>query len=142
MASHSNEADHSIPPASPLSLVSRHPVRSLWISAPSPNIYVDLAVLFMNGRIVGSLLNHSLAHVLDLTPPATHVIVIPLNAMFRNFSGSFGSSGCSGLFLRILQKAVTQGFLARGLFEGKEELTRLLVGTTILVRKLTDVDKY
>ncbi len=112
-----------------------------WISTPSSNIYLYLAVLFVNGAIVGSLLNYSLAHVLHLTLPATHIIVIPLNAMFRSLSGSFGSSVAGGLFLRTLQKAMTQGFEDRGIFEGKEKLIRQLVGTPILVQQLTGMDR-
>ena len=112
-----------------------------WLSAPSSNIYLYLGVLFVNGAIVGSLLNYSLAHVLHLTLPATHMIVIPLNAMFRSLSGSFGSSVSGGLFLRTLQKALTQGYADRGILEGKERLIRQLVGTPILVQRLTGVDK-
>ncbi|ETI24462.1 hypothetical protein G647_03831 [Cladophialophora carrionii CBS 160.54] len=112
-----------------------------WISTPSSNIYLYLTVLFVNGFIVGSLLNYSLAHVLHLNTPSTHIIVIPLNAMFRSLSGSFGSSVSGGLFLRTLQKALTRGFQDRGIFEVKERLIRQLVGTPIVVQQLTGVDK-
>ncbi|KAJ9617255.1 hypothetical protein H2200_000976 [Cladophialophora chaetospira] len=124
-----------------LSLFSLAMFAVSWISTPSSNIYLYLAVLFVNGFIVGSLLNYSLAHVLHLTLPSTHVIVIPLNAMFRSLSGSFGSSVSGGLFLRNLQKTLTQGFEDRGIYEGKERLIRQLVGTPILVQSLTGVDK-
>ncbi|KIX99473.1 uncharacterized protein Z520_05049 [Fonsecaea multimorphosa CBS 102226] len=112
-----------------------------WISTPTSNIYLYMAVLFVNGFIVGSLLNYSLAHVLHLTLPATHIIVIPLNAMFRSLSGSFGSSVTGGLFLRSLKQALTQGFEKRGVTEGKAALIRQLVGTPILVQRLTGVDR-
>ncbi|KAH0840640.1 putative MFS multidrug transporter [Fonsecaea pedrosoi] len=114
-----------------------------WISTPTSNIYLYLGVLFLNGLIVGALLNYSLAHVLHLTHPATHVIVIPLNAMFRSLSGSFGSSVTGGLFLRTLQRALTRGFEDRGLpvTPDKAALIRQLVGTPILVQRLTGVDK-
>ncbi|KIW29179.1 uncharacterized protein PV07_05011 [Cladophialophora immunda] len=111
-----------------------------WISTPTSNIALYLGVLFLNGFIVGALLNYSLAHVLHLTLPATHVIVIPLNAMFRSLSGSFGSSISGGLFLRALQRALTQGFEQRGI-TGKAQLIRQLVGTPILVQRLSGVDR-
>ncbi|EXJ69900.1 uncharacterized protein A1O5_06973 [Cladophialophora psammophila CBS 110553] len=113
-----------------------------WISTPTSNIYLYILVLFLNGFIVGSLLNYSLAHVLHLTHPTTHVIVIPLNAMFRSLSGSFGSSVTGGLFLRTLQQSLTRGFADRGLdLAQKAELIRKLVGTPILVQRLTGVDR-
>lgn len=111
-----------------------------WISTPSSNIYIYLAVLFINGFVVGSLLNYSLAHVLHLTAPATHVIVIPLNAMFRSLSGSFGSSVSGGLFLRTLQSTLTDEFRARG-FTDKGPLIRQLIGTPILVQRLVGVER-
>ncbi|KIX08963.1 uncharacterized protein Z518_00041 [Rhinocladiella mackenziei CBS 650.93] len=110
------------------------------ISTPASNIYLYIIVLFLNGFIVGSLLNYSLAHVLHLTLPSSHIIVIPLNAMFRSLSGSFGSSVSGGLFLRTLQQTLKQGFQDRGI-TGKDQLIRQLVGTPILVQKLTGVDK-
>ncbi|KIW54195.1 hypothetical protein PV05_06572 [Exophiala xenobiotica] len=111
-----------------------------WISTPHSNIYIYIAVLFLNGFIVGSLLNYSLAHVLHLTTPATHIIVIPLNAMFRSLSGSFGSSVSGGLFLRTLSRTLSEEFARRGI-TGKSPLIRQLVGTPILVQRLTGVDR-
>ncbi|OAP64614.1 hypothetical protein AYL99_00586 [Fonsecaea erecta] len=113
-----------------------------WISTPTSNIHLYLGVLFLNGFLVGALLNYSLAHVLHLTLPATHIIVIPLNAMFRSLSGSFGSSVTGGLFLRALQQALTRGFAERGMLtDRKAALIRQLVGTPILVQRLTGVDR-
>ncbi|KAJ9493298.1 hypothetical protein H2202_011240 [Exophiala xenobiotica] len=111
-----------------------------WISTPNSNIYAYIVVLFVNGFIVGSLLNYSLAHVLHLTAPATHIIVIPLNAMFRSLSGSFGSSVSGGLFLRTLSRTLSEEFAKRGI-TGKAPLIRQLVGTPILVQRLTGVDR-
>ncbi|KAI1622184.1 major facilitator superfamily domain-containing protein [Exophiala viscosa] len=111
-----------------------------WISTPGSNIYGYLTVLFVNGAIVGCLLNYSIAHVLHLTIPATHIIVIPLNAMFRSLSGSFGSSVAGGLFLRTLQRTLTKEFLARGI-TGKGALIRQLLGSPVTVQKLTGVER-
>ncbi|KAJ4511543.1 hypothetical protein HRR83_004419 [Exophiala dermatitidis] len=112
-----------------------------WISTPDSNIYLYLAVLFFNGLLVGALLNYSLAHVLHLTHPATHIIVIPLNAMFRSLSGSFGSSVSGGLFLRTLQRTLRDEFASRGITSGKTHLIRQLIGSPILVQRLTGVDR-
>jgi MFS family permease len=111
-----------------------------WISTPASNIYLYVAILFLNGFFVGCLLNYSLAHVLHLTAPATHVIVIPLNAMFRSLSGSFGSSISGGLFLRTLQSTLKHEYAARGV-TNKEPLIRQLVGTPILVQRLHGLDR-
>lgn len=111
-----------------------------WISTPASNIYIYLTVLFLNGAIIGCLLNYSIAHVLHLTIPATHIIVIPLNAMFRSLSGSFGSSVAGGLFLRTLQRTLTNEFQARGV-TGKGTLIRQLLGSPVTVQKLTGVDR-
>ncbi|KIW21132.1 hypothetical protein PV08_01712 [Exophiala spinifera] len=111
-----------------------------WISTPSSNIYLYIVVLFFNGFLVGTLLNYSLAHVLHLTVPATHIIVIPLNAMFRSLSGSFGSSISGGLFLRTLVTTLRDEFARRGV-TGKEGLIKQLAGTPILVQRLTGVER-
>lgn len=111
-----------------------------WISTPDSNVYLYLVVLFLNGFIVGALSNYSLAHLLHVTHPGTHIIVIPLNAMFRNLSGSFGSSVFGGLFLRTLQRALQEEYKARGI-QGKAALIRQLVGTPILVQRLRGVDR-
>ncbi|EXJ93642.1 hypothetical protein A1O1_02034 [Capronia coronata CBS 617.96] len=111
-----------------------------WISTPTSNTSLYVAVLFFNGLIAGALSNYSLAHLLHLTHPTTHIIVIPLNAMFRSLSGSFGSSVSGGLFLRTLRQTLHDEFAARGI-PGKAKLIRQLVGTPILVQKLTGVDR-
>lgn len=111
-----------------------------WISTPTSNIYLYLGIIFVNGFIAGALLNYSLAHVLHLTRPSTHVIVIPLNAMFRSLSGSFGASVGGGLFLRTLQHSLKQEFKERGI-TGKSQLIRQLLGRPGLVQKLDGVDK-
>lgn len=111
-----------------------------WVSTPTSNMWLYLLFIFVNGFIAGCLLNYSLAHVLHLTVPSTHVIVIPLNAMFRSLSGSFGAAISGGLFLRTLQHALKHEFKERGL-SGKGQLIRQLIGTPRLVQSLEGVDK-
>lgn len=111
-----------------------------WVSTPTSNMWLYLLSIFVNGFIAGCLLNYSLAHVLHLTIPSTHVIVIPLNAMFRSLSGSFGAAISGGLFLRTLQRALKHEFKQRGL-TGKSQLIRQLIGTPRLVQRLEGVDR-
>jgi hypothetical protein len=72
--------------------------------------------------------------------PITHVIVIPLNSMFRGMSGSFGSAISGGLFARVLRSTLETDFKHRGL-KGKEQLIRQLLGTPALVSSLLGVEK-
>ena len=109
------------------------------ISTPEFNIYAYTGVLFANGMATGALLNYTLAHVLHLTLPATHIIVIPLNAMFRGLSGSFGSSITGGIFLRSLQSCLEQGFGDEDI-PNKPDLIRRLIGNPRLVHQLEGVE--
>lgn len=109
------------------------------ISLPDSNIFGYVLALFVNGFITGALLNYTLAHVLHLTPPPTHVVVIPLNAMFRGLSGSFGSSIAGGIFLRSLYGSLNRG-LSNEHIPNKNELIRKLLGTPQLVQELTGVE--
>ena len=109
------------------------------ISVPDSNIIGYVAALFVNGFITGALLNYTLAHVLHLTHPATHIVVIPLNAMFRGLSGSFGSSISGGIFMRSLYKSLQEGFSDEHIPD-KDELIRRLLGSPNLVQQLTGVE--
>ncbi len=109
------------------------------IATPNSNIYGFVVALLLNGFTTGALLNYTLAHVLHLTPPTTHTIVIPLNAMFRSLSGSFGSSISGGIFLRALLKNLRQGFKHEDV-KGKAELIRKLIGSPRLVNQLEGIE--
>ena len=109
------------------------------ISTPNSNVYGYVCSLFVNGMVTGALLNYTLAHVLHLTIPATHVIVIPLNAAFRGLSGSFGSSISGSIFLRTLQQSLEQGF-SNEKIPHKADLIRKLVGTPTLVQQLDGME--
>lgn len=111
-----------------------------WVSTPTSNMWLYIWFIFVNGFIAGCLLNYSLAHVLHLTVPSTHVIVIPLNAMFRSLSGSFGAAISGGFFLRTLQHALKVEFKQRRI-SGKGPLIRQLIGTPRLVQSLEGIDK-
>jgi predicted MFS family arabinose efflux permease len=110
------------------------------LSTPESATWAYVIVLFANGFCTGAALNYTLAHVLHLTIPATHVIVIPLNAMFRGLSGSFGSAISGGQFARVLRSTLETDFDDRGL-KGKGKLIRRLLGTPALVKSLVGVEK-
>ena len=110
------------------------------LSTSDSETWVYVIALFANGFCTGAAMNYTLAHVLHLTIPATHVIVIPLSAMFRGMSGSFGSAVSGGLFARTLRSSLEKDFAARGL-KGKEQLIRHLLGTPALVKGLVGIEK-
>ena len=110
------------------------------LSTSGSEIWVYVIALFANGFSTGAALNYTLAHVLHLTIPITHVIVIPLISMFRGMSGSFGSAISGGLFARVLRSTLKADFKYRG-FKGKEQLIRQLLGTPALVNSLHGAEK-
>ena len=110
------------------------------IATTDSNVWIFILALFVNGLLTGALLNYTLVHVLYLTHKNTHVIVLPLNAMFRSLSGSFGSSIAGGVFLRTLRAKLKEDFKNAGL-HGKGKLIDRLVGTPALVRSLKGIDK-
>lgn len=105
------------------------------LCTPTSAIGLYIGALFCNGFVVGALLNYSLAHLLHMTPTSQHVIVIPFNATFRSFSGSFGSAIAGGYFLRTLYRNLHQGFKSIGM-PHNGELVRKLLGSPLLVQKL------
>jgi predicted MFS family arabinose efflux permease len=110
------------------------------LSTSESETWIYVIALFANGLCTGAAMNYTLAHVLHLTIPVTHVIVIPLNAMFRSLSGSFGSAVSGGLFARVLRSTLENDFADRKV-KGKEQLIRQLLGTPALVKRLVGVDK-
>lgn len=110
------------------------------IATPESNIWIFVFALFVNGFLTGALLNYTLVHVLYITHKDTHVIVLPLNAMFRSLSGSFGSAIAGGVFLRTLRGRLEEDF-KRADLPGKGDLIRRLIGTPALVKSLTGLDR-
>lgn len=99
-----------------------------------------IVAAFWNGLCTGATLNYTLAHILHLTLPSTHFISTSLLATFRGFAGSFGSAIGGGLFLRVLQSTLIDGFKERGI-EGEDELIRKLLGSPALVGTLNGAEK-
>lgn len=106
-----------------------------FISTPdsSPAFYVLL--VFCNGVLAGAGLNYTLVHLLHLTLPEVHPIVLSLLATFRGFSGSFGSAIGGGIFERVLRKSLVEGFSRAGI-EDRTGLIRRLLGSPALVATL------
>lgn len=111
-----------------------------YLSTPSSTTTAYVGAAFLNGLCTGAALNYTLAHILHLSLPETHFIVTALLATFRGFAGSFGSAIGGGIFARLLQSSLQQGFKEKGL-HGKKELIRELLGSPALVSSLKGGDK-
>lgn len=106
-----------------------------FITTPhsSPALYVFM--VFCNGALAGAGLNYTLVHLLHLTLPEVHPIVLSLLATFRGFAGSFGSAIGGGIFERVLQTSLVEGFSRAGIHD-ETDLIRRLLGSPALVRTL------
>ncbi|KAF1974137.1 MFS multidrug transporter-like protein [Bimuria novae-zelandiae CBS 107.79] len=106
-----------------------------FISTPhsAPALYV--LMVFCNGAIAGAALNYTLVHLLHLTLPEVHPIVLSLLATFRGFAGSFGSAIGGGIFERVLHSSLVNGFSKAGI-EDRTGLIRRLLGSPALVGTL------
>merc|ERR1711957_332185 len=86
-----------------------------FISTPTSPWALYVVMVFLNGLVTGAATNYALVHLLHLTLPEVHPIVISLLATFRGFSGSFGSAIGGGYFIRVLHKSLDDGFAKSGL---------------------------
>jgi hypothetical protein len=110
------------------------------LSTQSSSATAYVVATFLNGFCTGAALNYTLAHILHLSLPETHFIVTALLATFRGFAGSFGSAIGGGIFARLLQASLKQGFKDKRMV-GKKELIRQLLGSPVLVQSLKGADK-
>jgi hypothetical protein len=110
------------------------------ISTPTSPWGLYVVMVFLNGLVTGAATNYALVHLLHLTLPEVHPIVISLLATFRGFSGSFGSAIGGGYFVRVLHKSLDDGFARAGL-KNRGELTRRLLGSPALVGRLEGKDR-
>jgi hypothetical protein len=110
------------------------------ISTPTSDMALYMLLVFLNGLITGAALNYTLVHLLHLTLPELHPIIISLLATFRGFAGSFGSAIGGGLFGRILHRSLVDGFADAGLSH-RGDLVRKLLGSPALVGKLEGTEK-
>lgn len=111
-----------------------------FISTPTSSWSLYVCMVFLNGLITGAALNYALVHLLHLTVPEVHPIVISLLATFRGFAGSFGSAIGGGFFGRVLHKSLKTGFADAGLSH-RGDLIRKLLGSPALVGKLEGVER-
>jgi hypothetical protein len=110
------------------------------ISTPTSSWSLYVCMVFFNGLITGAALNYALVHLLHLTLPEVHPIVISLLATFRGFAGSFGSAIGGGFFGRVLHRSLKTGFANAGLSH-RGDLIRKLLGSPALVGKLDGVER-
>lgn len=110
------------------------------ISTPSSSMALYMLLVFLNGLITGAALNYTLVHLLHLTLPELHPIIISLLATFRGFAGSFGSAIGGGVFGRVLHRSLVEGFADAGL-DHRDDLVRRLLGSPALVGKLEGAEK-
>lgn len=111
-----------------------------FISTPSTPWSLYVGTVFLNGVVTGATTNYALVHLLHLTLPEVHPVVISLLATFRGFAGSFGSAIGGGFFVRVLHESLADGFEREGL-EHRDDLTRKLLGSPALVNKLNGAEK-
>ncbi|KAL1642293.1 hypothetical protein SLS61_009783 [Didymella pomorum] len=110
------------------------------LSTPTSDMALYMLLVFLNGLITGAALNYTLVHLLHLTLPELHPIIISLLATFRGFAGSFGSAIGGGLFGRVLHRSLVDGFADAGLTH-RGDLVRKLLGSPALVGKLEGREK-
>ena len=110
------------------------------ISTPTTDMAGYMLLVFLNGLITGAALNYTLVHLLHLTSPEVHPIIISLLATFRGFAGSFGSAIGGGFFGRVLYRSLVDGFANAGL-KHRDDLVRRLLGSPALVGKLEGTEK-
>lgn len=101
---------------------------------------IYIGAIFLNGFMIGASMNYTFAHILYLTKPEVHYIVIALVGMSRGFAGSFGSAMGGGFFQRQLKAGLEDGFARHGL-SGQDGLIHKLLGSPALVGQLTGVEK-
>ncbi|CBX97610.1 hypothetical protein IAQ61_001177 [Plenodomus lingam] len=111
-----------------------------FISTPWSPWWLYVAMVFLNGLVTGATTNYALVHLLHLTLPEVHPVVISLLTTFRGFAGPFGSAIGGGFFVRVLRKSLTNGFAREGL-RHREDLMRRLLGSPALVNQLEGVEK-
>ncbi|PBP21727.1 putative MFS multidrug transporter [Diplocarpon rosae] len=111
------------------------------IANPNTPTALFVLIVFCNGICVGAALNYTLAHLLHLTPPSTHVISTSLLTTFRGFAGSFGSAIGGGLFTRVLKASLERGLAQDGGLRGRTDLVRRLLGSPALVKTLEGAEK-
>jgi hypothetical protein len=111
-----------------------------FISTAESSWGLYVLMVFCNGALAGASLNYTLVHLLHLTLPDIHPIVLSLLGTFRGFAGSFGSAIGGGFFSRVLHKSLMDGFADSGP-DDKSKLIRTLLGSPATVGTLHGKEK-
>ncbi|KAF2209807.1 hypothetical protein CERZMDRAFT_100209 [Cercospora zeae-maydis SCOH1-5] len=110
-----------------------------FLSIDNVPAWAFVFVLFACGFVTGAAMNYNLAHMLHLTPKATHYVATALLGTFRGFAGSFGSAFGGGLFERTLYSDLERRFRDAGLKDSA--LVRRLLGSPALVEQLKSPER-
>ena len=90
------------------------------VAYPGVSLAMLVAVVFAGGFVTGAAVNYTLAHLLHHSDQGTSYITTSLFGTFRGFGGAFGTSIAGGIFSRLLQGSLTEGFLS---LDGDDQLT-------------------
>lgn len=98
---------------------------TMWMLAevayPESRVATLVVVIFLAGFTTGAAVNYTLAHLLSHSHDGTQYITTSLLGTFRGFGGAFGTSIAGGIFTRLLQGSLSEGFLS--LDGGGQELS-------------------
>ena len=111
------------------------------LSTPVSPVALYVLATFANGACAGAALNYTLVHALHLVRPDIRFIVTSLLATFRGFAGTFGSAVGGGIFARVLQRSLEEGFRLHGGIKGKAPLIRELLGSPRAVQRLVGIER-
>lgn len=89
---------------------------SMWLlsalARPAVTLGPLIVAVVVGGFATGAALNYTLAHLLHHTRRGEEYFSTSLLGTFRGFGGAFGTSLGGGVFARILQANLTDGFLS------------------------------
>lgn len=87
---------------------------SMWVLSSVAHPDVSLATIVVTvmagGVATGAAINYTLAHLLHHSHEGTQYITTSLISTFRGFGGAFGTSIGGGIFSRLLQTSLADGF--------------------------------
>lgn len=87
---------------------------SMWalsmVAQPDASLVTLVVTVMASGVATGAAVNYTLAHMLHHSHDGTQYITTSLLATFRGFGGAFGTSIGGGIFTRLLQTSLADGF--------------------------------
>ena len=87
---------------------------SMWalslVAEPNASLATLVVTVMASGLATGAAVNYTLAHLLHHSHDGTQYITTSLLGTFRGFGGAFGTSIGGGIFTRLLQGSLADGF--------------------------------